>query len=429
MTTTISTPLPGNAASRLLRQLGADSMYLIVGFPISLVAFSLSFAVFWLGVGTAIIVIGIPIMVGSLYLARGFADLERVRLPVVLRRPAPRPKYRRPDPTAGFWNRVSTPVRDGQPWLDLMHACLGWIFATIGFVFVVAWWAVAVGGVTYAAWDWAIPRRPDNKDLNQLLGLSDTQAARITLYTLVGAAFLITLPLIARIFASVSANIGRALLCGVAEVQERITDLDEQRTAAVAAEATALRRLERDIHDGPQQRLVRLAMDLGRARQQLDSDPAAARITIDEALAQTRETLDELRALSRGIAPPVLADRGLPSALAALAGRCTVPVNLRVDPDVGRLAPIVENTAYFVVAEALTNVAKHSHARSSAVTLVLTGKRLAVSIEDNGLGGASVAKGHGLAGLADRVRASGGQLQITSPTGGPTLIRAELPCG
>ena len=112
--------------------------------------------------------------------------------------------------------------------------------------------------------------------------------------------------------------------------------LTEQKAAAVSAEAAALRRLERDIHDGPQQRLVRLAMDLSRGRQQLDSDPEALRTTLDEAIAQTRDTLDELRALSRGIAPPVLSDRGLPSALAALAGRCPVPVELAIDPALGQ---------------------------------------------------------------------------------------------
>ena len=164
-------------------------------------------------------------------------------------------------------------------------------------------------------------------------------------------------------------------------MRETITVLTDQKAAAVSAEATALRRLERDIHDGPQQRLVRLAMDLSRARQQLDTDPEALRDTLDEALGQTRETLDELRALSRGIAPPVLADRGLPSALAALAGRCTVPVELAVDPELGtpagRLDPAVENTAYFAVAEALTNVAKHSGAANCWVTVANGPGRLA----------------------------------------------------
>ena len=141
-----------------------------------------------------------------------------------------------------------------------------------------------------------------------------------------------------------------------------------QKAAAVSAEATALRRLERDIHDGPQQRLVRLAMDLGRAEQQFATDPEAARATVAEALAQTRETLDELRALSRGIAPPILVDRGLQAALTALAGRCTVPVDLDAPP-IARLDPAVETTAYFVVAEALTNVAKHSHAGEVQVSV------------------------------------------------------------
>jgi len=215
----------------------------------------------------------------------------------------------------------------------------------------------------------------------------------------------------------------------MAEVQNRISGLREQRDSAVSAEATALRRLERDIHDGPQQRLVRLAMDLGRARQQLASDPEAAKATIEEALGQTRETLDELRALSRGIAPPILADRGLPSALAALASRSTVPVGLSVDERLPRLPAIVENTAYFVVAEALANLAKHSQARAAAVDVVRIDGRLAVTVLDDGIGGAHMAKGHGLSGLADRVRAADGTLTVDSPAGGPTVIRAELPCG
>ncbi len=230
------------------------------------------------------------------------------------------------------------------------------------------------------------------------------------------------------------------MLCGVAELRRQITGLQEQKQAAVSAEATALRRLERDIHDGPQQRLVRLAMDLGRARQQLDTDPQAARATIEEALGQTRETLDELRALSRGIAPPILTDRGLSSALAALGARSPVPVDLALDPELGRLDPGVESTTYFVVAEALTNVAKHSQATQCAITVAVasavsptaaqpSGNLLGIVVLDDGVGGASIAKGHGLAGLADRVRAAGGTLRITSPIGGPTEIRVELPCG
>jgi signal transduction histidine kinase len=229
-----------------------------------------------------------------------------------------------------------------------------------------------------------------------------------------------------------SAGLSRALLTGVAEMRDKIADLSEQRAAAVSAEATGLRRLERDIHDGPQQRLVRLAMDLGRAQQQLDANPSAVRQTLDEAVAQTRDTLDELRALSRGIAPPVLTDRGLPSALAALASRCTVPIDLAVDPQLGtaagRLDPAVENTAYFMVAEALANIAKHSLASEGWIRVARVDRLLSILVVDDGGGGAHVAKGHGLAGLADRVRANGGTLTVTSPIGGPTEIKAELPC-
>jgi len=225
----------------------------------------------------------------------------------------------------------------------------------------------------------------------------------------------------------------RGLLCGVNELREQVNQANaardvaqQQKAAAVSAEATALRKLERDIHDGPQQRLVRLAMDLGRAEQMFATDPDAARATVAEALTQTRETLDELRALSRGIAPPILVDRGLQAALTALAGRCTVPVDLDA-PVIERLAPAVESTAYFVVAEALTNVAKHSHASEVQVGVERIATGLMVSVADDGVGGASLAKGHGLAGLDDRVCAAGGVLAVDSPVGGGTRLTAALP--
>jgi signal transduction histidine kinase len=196
----------------------------------------------------------------------------------------------------------------------------------------------------------------------------------------------------------------------------------------VTAEAAALRRLERDIHDGPQQRLVRLAMDLGRAQHHFDSRPEAVREILADAVAQAQEALEELRALSRGIAPPILVDRGLREALTALAARSVVPVELDADPLDGRLDAAVETPAYFVVAEALTNVAKHSHATRCAIGLRHGDGTLRVWVTDDGVGGAALDKGHGLRGLDDRVRAAGGRLRVTSPGGGPTTIAAELPC-
>ncbi|MDR7280548.1 sensor histidine kinase [Catenuloplanes atrovinosus] len=429
------TTLPAQSettAPATMRQLLIDSGYVLIGLPLGLIGFILTIVTVTLGAGLAVTVIGLPILAGGLYVARGFADLERLRLPAVLRAPYIRPAYRKAKEGSGLWGRVFAPILDTQSWLDFAHALLMLPIAAVAFAFTAVWWAGALAGVTYWAWDWALPYEPDNTDLPELLGLPDTGGSRIALYTVLGIFFLTTLPLVVRGAALLSAYTGRALLTGMAQFQTRITTLEGQRRAAVSAEAHALRRLERDIHDGPQQRLVRLAMDLGRAQQQLESDPAAARATLDEALAHTVDTLNELRALSRGIAPPVLADRGLPSALAALAGRSTVPVELAVDPELGtpagRLDAVVENAAYFVVAEALANLNKHSNASEAWLTVAHAGGRLGISVLDNGAGGAHLAKGHGLAGLADRVQAAGGTLRIDSPMGGPTELRVDLPC-
>jgi signal transduction histidine kinase len=322
-------------------------------------------------------------------------------------------------------------MRDPQSWLDLLHALIRLLVTLPTFVVVVVWWALAITGTLYGAYDWAIPRGPGDQDLSQLLGMGDGAGARIALNSAIGLFALLTLPLVARACARIQAALAYSLLTGVAEMRQRITTLEEQKRAAASAEASALRRLERDIHDGPQQRLVRLAMDLSRARQQLAADPEAARRTLDEAVTQTRDTLDELRALSRGIAPPILVDRGLPSALAALAARALVPTELVVDDELGtaggRLDPALESTAYFVVAEALTNVAKHSRADACRVEVTRKVGRLEITVADDGIGGAHLAKGHGLSGIADRVRAAGGTLEVASPTGGPTRIHAELP--
>jgi signal transduction histidine kinase len=248
-------------------------------------------------------------------------------------------------------------------------------------------------------------------------------------YAGVGLVAAVILPFAVRGMALLQAQLGRVLLTSRAATQAELGRLAHGRDAAVAAEAVALRRLERDIHDGPQQRLVRLGMDLARAQRQLERDPEAVRTTLGEAAGLAREALEELRALSRGIAPPVLADRGLAAALTALAARSPVPVELAVDLPAERLAPVTENTAYFVVSEALANVAKHSGARVSRVEVAPDGGRLRILVEDDGAGGAVLAPGHGLAGLADRLTAVDGVLTVDSPAGGPTRLTAQLPCG
>ncbi len=432
-TAPIAVPAGDQVRRRPLRQLAIDTQYVLLGFPIGLVTVVLCMTCFWFGVGTFITVLGLPVLVGTLMMARGFATAERARTAPVLRRRLPHPLYKRAAPDAGFFRRMFRPLADGQSWLDLLHGMFRFIPSTVAFMFVVVWWVGAISGLTTPLWDWAIPRGPDDQDLPQLLGLGDSATVRILFNMAAGVFFALTLIPVVRAAALLEAQFARGLLSGVNELRERIAKAEAgrdaahaQREAAVSAEAIALRRLERDIHDGPQQRLVRLAMDLGRAQQQFESDPVAARATVAEALAQTRETLDELRALSRGIAPPILVDRGLKAALTALAGRCTVPVDLET-PEIGRLEPTVESTAYFVVAEALTNVAKHSRASECRVILERLEGGLLVTVADDGVGGAHLAKGHGLTGLTDRVQAAGGALTVQSAEGLGTTITASLP--
>jgi signal transduction histidine kinase len=382
-----------------------------------------------------ITLIGLPILTATMFVARGLADIHRWNLRAVLNRPIARPRYLRAEPEESLFRRILTPLRDGQSWLDLFAGIIDFAFALAGFIIATVWWSLALC-VTSVLWEWSIPHGRDDRSLAYFLGIDDTHTNRVLIYTGIGVVATLTLPWVIRGAALMRAGVARALLVGVAEMRQQIVGLQErnagladQKRAAASAETTALRRIERDIHDGPQQRLVRVAMDLGRARQQMESDPDAARSTIEEALSQTRETLDELRALSRGIAPPVLTDRGLPSALAALAGRSAIPVDMRLAPDIERLSATVEATVYFVVAEALTNIAKHSSADVAAVRVDKLGGYVTVSVADNGGGGASLSKGHGLAGLNDRVHAAEGTFTVVSPEGGPTEVRAVLPCG
>ena len=209
--------------------------------------------------------------------------------------------------------------------------------------------------------------------------------------------------------------------------QERITVLETTRAGAMNQQESELRRIERDLHDGAQARLVALGMSLGMAEQKLASDPEAAQRLLADARRGAHEALEDLRDLARGIHPPVLADRGLEAAIAALADRTPMKVNVAVDVD-RRPEPPVETAAYFVVAEALANAGKHSDADQVHIAVRREDDELVVEIVDDGRGGADPA-GNGLAGLARRVEALDGTLELTSPQGGPTTLRAVMPCG
>ncbi|MGN6692541.1 MAG: sensor histidine kinase, partial [Aquihabitans sp.] len=190
---------------------------------------------------------------------------------------------------------------------------------------------------------------------------------------------------------------------------------------------TERRRIERDLHDGAQQRLVALAAELGAAREKLDEDPEAGKELVAAAHEEAKAALKDIRDLVRGIHPVILEDRGLDAALSAVVARAPVPVNLkvRVDP---RPAPAVESAAYFIVNEALTNVARHAQATRAEVAIERAGPRLVIEVRDDGVGGADASRGTGLQGLRERVDGLGGSLHVVSPDGGPTTISVELPC-
>ena len=211
-----------------------------------------------------------------------------------------------------------------------------------------------------------------------------------------------------------------------AELRARYAELQASRARLVAAGDAARRRIERDLHDGAQQRFVALALTLRLARSRVPDDSEAAAL-LDGGLSELSAGLGELRELARGIHPAVLTERGLEPALASLAARAPVPATINAETE-GRLPPAVESAAYFVVAEALTNVAKYANATAAEVTLRREDGHVVIDVEDDGVGGADPAAGSGLRGIEDRVSALDGRLQIESPAGGGTRLHAVIPC-
>lgn len=408
---------------RLLR----DSLYAVVGFPVSILALVVVVALVATGIGLSVILGGVFVLVVGVLAARGFAYVERRRLGLRDGAAVASPRYLVAGPGDGFWRRALTPLRDPQSWLDVVWSVFGWITGTFAFAVVLVWWTTVLTGASYWFWERFVPRDDsDAQSLADLIGLGDSRAADIGLIFGIGVVALLTLPLAVRCAAAVHASLASVLLTSRAELQGQVARVEESRQSAHRAEAGSLRRLERDIHDGPQQRLIRLGMDLGRARIQLDRDPETAARTLDAAVAQTRAAVEELRALSRGIAPPLLVDRGLVAAVAEMADGQPIPVRVTADVPAG-LPLAVETAAYFVVAEALTNVVKHSGATRADVTLAVVDNGLQVTVDDDGRGGAAATPGHGLHGLVERLDGVDGRLLLASPEGGPTRLRAEVP--
>ena len=248
------------------------------------------------------------------------------------------------------------------------------------------------------------------------------------LMTVAGIAGLLAAPWLTAGVASLDARAGRALLgpSRAEELAHRVEHLTQTRAGVVDAADAERRRLERDLHDGTQQRLVSLAINLGMARVQANTAEQAQQ-AIAEAHEEAKAALAELRDLIRGLHPAVLEDRGLDAALSGVAARMPIPVRLTVDMQ-RRPAPVIEAVAYFVVSEGLANIAKHSEATEAAVFVQRAGNRLHVIVTDDGVGGADPAGGTGLVGLARRAASVDGTFEIDSPPGGPTLLTVDLPC-
>ncbi|MFD4344939.1 sensor domain-containing protein [Streptomyces coelicoflavus] len=306
-------------------------------------------------------------------------------------------------------------------WL-VRHSTLGFLLGLLGALLPLC----AVRDTSFPLWWWLVP---ETTTTSVGIGTAHTwpDALAAVLLGVGWTAILLGLgPGMARLQA---APARRLLAAGPdTDLSLRVAELTATRAAALDAHATELRRIERSLHDGAQNRLVSVTVLLGAARRMAGRDPAGADELLERAQSAAEQALAELRAVARGILPPVLADRGLAGALSGLAADCGVPCAVETDvPE--RCAASVEATAYFVVAEALTNIARHSGAARAAVTVRARGGRLRLLVEDDGRGGADEDGGSGLTGIRRRVAALDGTLRLTSPPGGPTVLEVDLPCG
>ena len=356
--------------------------------------------------------VGVLLLVATTLTARWAAELERRRAAALRDVEIPRP-IRRTTRTTGLWRPVVqafVDLADPVTWRALAHhlvsTVLGWGFLSL---------------VTLAPFIVTTARS------GPLPGLLPGGTAG-------GVTASVVLLVVTVLYVWGAGSLDRALaplLLGssrTAALQDRIHALADARQGAVDAATTERLRIERDLHDGVQPRLVSVGMTLGLAQQKIDDDPGAAKELIAEAHTSTKAAITELRQLARGIHASVLDDRGLDAALSALAGRSHIPVHLDVRMD-GRCSREAEAAVYFSIAESLTNAAKHSRASETRVTVRLReGGVLWARVEDNGMGGAQVQPGGGLDGIANRILAAGGTFRLDSPQGGPTSLEVNVPC-
>lgn len=364
--------------------------------------------------------VGIFLLVPLLWLCGVIGHAERHRI-IVLSGRSVHPPARVEQP---LWRRL---FLDVHSWRSTAYLALHSLWG-----FVTGWLTLAV--LTQALLVLLLPlfagSIPDRGFL--VFGLVRVDGTIATASVWTGALVtLILMPLVAHLLTSVDVMLARWLLGRderrvVEHLAARVDTLTDSRREAVDSVEAERRRIERDLHDGPQQRMVSIAMTLGMAKEAIHRDPDAAAELVDEAHRSAKEAIVEMRHVARGIVPPILADRGLEAALPALAARSAVPTSVDVR-DVGRLDPTTEAIAYFVVSEALTNVAKHSGAAHAEVDVTTNDGHLVAVVTDDGRGGADPGLGTGLTGLRQRLTAVDGTLDVSSPSGGPTRLTATLP--
>ncbi|MFL5836589.1 MAG: sensor histidine kinase [Solirubrobacteraceae bacterium] len=406
------------ARRTLPQQLWADFIYLSAGLPMGTLWLAILATGLSVSIGTAIVIVGFVGLALMLLIWRFGADLERERASLVLG--APIRRAHRPLPPTGFFQRWRVRVTDPATWKDLAFLL---ILGPLGIATAIVYgaiWSAAIAGI-------AAPALSSTAPDDSVLG----GWGPLTFVCIVVGGF-------ACIAVALAVGRGMAIMWGAlanallapgdrAALEARARELEVTRAAAVDSADARLRRIERDLHDGAQHRLAYVAMELGRAREKLADDPEGADRLLAEAHEESKRAMGELRDLARGIHPSVLTDRGLDAAVSALAERCPVPVDVELRLD-RRPPPAVETAAYYVIAEALTNVGKHAGARSARVRASDDDGQLVVEIADDGRGGARRAPGSGLEGLAQRVEALDGTLAVQSPEGAGTTVRAEFPC-
>ncbi|MFC8534693.1 sensor histidine kinase [Streptomyces sp. NPDC057249] len=420
--------LPAALRAPLEGRTWREFCYLLLSLPISIVLFTFAITMVSLGAGLLVTFLGIPVLAAGLAMCRGFGMLERTRARALLRLDVADPAPVR-GRKGGLMSWVGAVLKSGVSWRHLLYALLHFPWAVFAFCLALTLQAWGWAALTYPLWHWFVPSHTGVSGI-QLYGDAQHEVyldsgVDLALTAGLGLGIVILTPWVIRGLATVDRLMVAGLL-SPSRLAERVTELESDRGVVVDTAAADLRRIERDLHDGAQARLVALAMDLGLAKEKLTDDPEAAARMVDEAHGEVKVALQELRDLARGIHPAVLTDRGLDAALSAVASRCTVPVTVEVDLP-SRPAQAIEGIAYFTVSELLQNVSKHAGATRASVDVWRTEDRLLLQVTDDGRGGADPASGSGLAGLTERLDAVDGVLVVDSPVGGPTKVTAELP--